>query len=181
MLEYLEEAGIADKTVIVMAPDHIPYSDLDVLEELAGRSFHAESLESLDEKTVDVDVYKNTWILWSASMERPVVVDKPCSQVDILPTLSNLLGLEYDSRMMAGTDVLSAADPVVIFFSTSWLTAKGRYNRYTGAFEPAEGTEMSEEEKNVYVENMKYIVNSRLMLGQRIIESDFYRQAHIIE
>lgn len=40
---------------------------------------------------------------------------------------------------------------------------------------------MSEEEKNVYVENMKYIVNSRLMLGQRIIESDFYRQAHIIE
>ncbi len=181
LLEYLEEAGIADKTVIVMAPDHIPYSDLDVLEELAGRSFHAESLESLDEKTVDVDVYKNTWILWSASMERPVVVDKPCSQVDILPTLSNLLGLEYDSRMMAGTDVLSAADPVVIFFSTSWLTAKGGYNRYTGAFEPAEGTEMSEEEKNVYVENMKYIVNSRLMLGQRIIESDFYRQAHIIE
>ena len=128
-----------------------------------------------------MDVYKNTWILWSASMERPVVVDKPCSQVDILPTLLNLLGLEYDSRMMAGTDVLSAADPVVIFFSTSWLTAKGGYNRYTGAFEPAEGTEMSEEEKNVYVENMKYIVNSRLMLGQRIIESDFYRQAHIIE
>lgn len=177
LVEYLEEAGIADRTVIAMAPDHIPYSDLDVLEELAGHSFHAESLENLDERSVDVDVYRNTWILWSASMDEPVVVDKPCSQVDILPTLSNLLGLEYDSRMLSGTDVLSEADPIVIFFSTSWLTEKGMYNRYTGEFEPAPGVEMTKEEENVYVENIKYIVNSRLKLAQLIIENDYYRQA----
>lgn len=177
LVDDLEEAGIADKTLIVMAPDHIPYSDLDVLEELAGRSFNAESLENLDEKTVDVDVYRNTWILWSASMDEPVTVDKPCSQVDILPTVSNLLGLQYDSRMMAGTDVLSSADPIVVFFSNSWLTEKGMYNRYTGTFEPAEGVVMSEEEKNAYVENIKYIVSSRLSLGQLIIENDYYRQA----
>ena len=177
LVDDLEEAGIADKTLIVMAPDHIPYSDLDVLEELAGRSFNAESLENLDEKTADVDVYRNTCILWSASMDEPVTVDKPCSQVDILPTVSNLLGLQYDSRMMAGTDVLSSADPIVIFFSNSWLTEKGMYNRYTGTFEPAEGVVMSEEEKNAYVENIKYIVSSRLSLGQLIIENDYYRQA----
>ena len=110
-------------------------------------------------------------------MEEPVVVDKPCSQVDILPTLSNLLGVEYDSRMLAGTDVLSDSDPVVIFYSGSWLTDQGKYNRYTGEFTPAEGVEMTEEEKNVYVENVKYIVNSRLRLGQLIIENDYYRQA----
>lgn len=140
LVEYLEEAGIADKTVIAMAPDHIPYSDLDVLEE-------------------------------------PVEIDKPCSQVDILPTLSNLLGLEYDSRMMAGTDVLSADDPIVIFFSNSWLTEKGMYSRYTETFVPADNVKMSKEEMNVYVENIKYIVSSRLKLGQLIIENDYYRQA----
>ena len=177
LVDYLEKAGIADKTVIALAPDHIPYSDIDVLEELAGRSFNSSSLENLDEENVDLDVYKNTWILWSGSMEEPVVVDKPCSQVDILPTLSNLLGLEYDSRMLAGTDVLSDSDPVVIFYSGSWLTDQGKYNRYTGEFTPAEGVEMTEEEKNVYVENVKYIVNSRLRLGQLIIENDYYRQA----
>lgn len=177
LVEYLEEAGIADKTVIAMAPDHIPYSDLDVLEELAGKSFNADSLENLDEETIDTDVYRNIWILWSGSMEEPVEVDKPCSQVDILPTLSNLLGLEYDSRMMAGTDVLSTADPIVIFFSNSWLTERGMYSRYTETFVPADGVSMSEEEKNVYVENIKYIVNSRLKLGQLIIENDYYRQA----
>lgn len=177
LVEYLEEAGIADKTVIAMAPDHIPYSDLDVLEELAGHSFNADSLENLDEKTVDTDVYRNTWILWSGSMEEPVVVDKPCSQVDILPTLSNLLGLKYDSRMLSGTDVLSEADPIVIFFSNSWLTERGMYNRYTGEFEPAQGVEMKEEEEKVYVENVKYLVTNRLKLAQLIIENDYYRQA----
>ena len=177
LVEYLEEAGIADKTVIAMAPDHIPYSDLDVLEELAGHSFNADSLENLDEKTVDTDVYRNTWILWSGSMEEPIVVDKPCSQVDILPTLSNLLGLKYDSRMLSGTDVLSEADPIVIFFSNSWLTERGMYNRYTGEFEPAQGVEMTEEEEKVYVENVKYLATNRLKLAQLIIENDYYRQA----
>ena len=177
LVEYLEEAGIADKTVIAMAPDHIPYSDLDVLEELAGHSFNADSLENLDEKTVDTDVYRNTWILWSGSMEEPIVVDKPCSQVDILPTLSNLLGLKYDSRMLSGTDVLSEADPIVIFFSNSWLTERGMYNRYTGEFEPAQGVEMTEEEEKVYVENVKYLSTNRLKLAQLIIENDYYRQA----
>ena len=107
LVDRLEEAGIADHTLLVMAPDHIPYSDLDILEELAGREFGSDSVETLDESDVDTDVYRNTWILWSASMEEPVKVDKVCSQVDILPTLLNLLGAEYDSRMLAGTDALS--------------------------------------------------------------------------
>ena len=147
-----------------------------MLEELAGRSFNSESLENLDEKSVDTDVYKNTLIIWSASMEQPVQVDKPCSQVDILPTVSNLLGLEYDSRMMAGTDVMSETDPIVIFFSTSWLTERGSYNRYTGGFTPAEGENMSQEEQDAYVENIKYIVDCRLDMGAMIIEEDYYRQ-----
>ena len=79
--------------------------------------------------------------------------------------------------MMAGTDVLSTADPIVIFFSNSWLTERGMYNRYTETFVPADGENMSEEEMNVYVENIKYIVSSRLKLGQLIIENDYYRQA----
>ncbi len=175
LVNKLEETGIADKTLIVMAPDHIPYSDPDILEELAGRSFGGSGLANLDEQDVDLDIYRNTWILWSASMKEPVEVDKVCSQVDILPTVLNLLGEEYDSRMLAGVDVLSEADPLVVFTSNSWKTDRGTYNRFTGTFTPAEGVEMSEEEKNVYVENMKYLMQCRLKLGQLIIENDCYR------
>lgn len=175
LVNKLEETGIADKTLIVMAPDHIPYSDPDILEELAGRSFGGSGLANLDEQDVDLDIYRNTWILWSASMKEPVEVDKVCSQVDILPTVLNLRGEEYDSRMLAGVDVLSDADPLVVFTSNSWKTDRGTYNRFTGTFTPAEGVEMSEEERNVYVENMKYLMQCRLKLGQLIIENDYYR------
>ena len=122
LLEDLEEAGIADHTLIAMAPDHVPYSDLDILEELAGRDFGSDSVETLDEENVDLDVYRNTWILWSAGMKEPVEVEKICSQVDILPTMLNLLGAEYDSRLLAGTDVFSDQEGMAIFFSRSWIT-----------------------------------------------------------
>ena len=82
----------------------------------------------------DYNLYKNTLIIWSASMEEPVQVDKICCQVDILPTVSNLLGLEYDSRMLSGTDILSDSQALVAFNSGCWLTEAGYYNRYTGTF-----------------------------------------------
>ncbi|WP_171031561.1 MULTISPECIES: LTA synthase family protein [Eubacteriales] len=177
LLEDLEEAGIADHTLIAMAPDHVPYSDLDILEELAGRDFGSDSVETLDEENVDLDVYRNTWILWSAGMKEPVEVEKICSQVDILPTMLNLLGVEYDSRLLAGTDVFSDQEGMAIFFSRSWITDQGTYSRYTEEFQPAPGVEMTEEEQNVYVENKKYVADCRLRLGELIIETDYYRKA----
>lgn len=177
LVNKLEEAGIADRTLIAMAPDHVPYSDLDILEELAGQDFGSDSVETLDEGNVDLDVYKNTWILWSAGMEEPVEVEKVCSQVDILPTMLNLLGVEYDSRMLAGIDVLSDQEGMAVFFSRSWITDQGTYSRYTGEFRPAAGVEMTPEEESLYVENKKYIADCRLSLGDLIIETDYYRKA----
>ena len=175
LIERLEEAGIADKTVIAMAPDHIPYSDVDVVEELAGKTFGGEGVDMLDESALqDFDLYKNTLIIWSASMEEPVVVDKVCGQVDILPTLSNLLGLEYDSRMLAGTDILSDSSPLVIFTSRSWKTDKGFYNRYTEEFTLADGVTMTEEEKTEYVDAMKKVVRYKLQASELLITTDYY-------
>ena len=136
----LEAAGKLDKTLIVATGDHIPYFNVDTLEELSGQTFgSSKDMESLNEKNINFDVYKNSLILWSASMEEPVIVDKPCCQVDILPTVSNLLGLEYDSRMLAGADALSDSEGLVIFSSRCWKSDRGFYNRYTGEFTPAEG------------------------------------------
>ena len=177
LVDRLEEAGIADHTLLVMAPDHIPYSDLDILEELAGREFGSDSVETLDESDVDTDVYRNTWILWSASMEEPVKVDKVCSQVDILPTLLNLLGAEYDSRMLAGTDALSDREGLAVFFSQSWISDQGSYSRYTQEFLPAQGVSMTEEEKAAYVEKINETVSCRLRLGELIVDTDYYRKA----
>ena len=60
------------------------------------------------------DLYRNGLIIWSSSMEAPVKVSKPCSSIDILPTVSNLFGLEYDSRLITGKDILSDSEGLVI-------------------------------------------------------------------
>lgn len=175
LLQKLEEAGKLDKTLIIATGDHIPYSNAGVLEELSGRTFgSSKDLEALNESAIDFDVYKNTLILWSASMEEPVQVDKPCCQVDILPTVSNLLGLEYDSRMLSGRDILSDSEELVIFTSRSWRSDRGFYNRYTQTFTPAEGVTMTQEEQEQYVSTMKKLVEYKLACTPMIVENDFY-------
>ncbi|MDD6159693.1 MAG: sulfatase-like hydrolase/transferase, partial [Oscillospiraceae bacterium] len=147
----LEEAGIADDTVIVMAADHYPYGmvtdDGDFYKELSGR----------DDTEKDTSRYRNSLILWCGSMEEPVVVDTPCSAIDIVPTLANLFGLEYDSRLYSGRDIFaenyevseaSTCMPLVIFANTgygnSWITAAGTYEASTKTFTPNPGVEVDD-------------------------------------
>ena len=175
LLDRLEAAGKLEKTLIVATGDHIPYFNVDVLEELSGQKFGSSSdLEYLKESALNFDVYKNSLILWSASMEEPVEVDKVCCQVDILPTLSNLLGLEYDSRMLAGSDILSDSEGLVVFTSRCWKSDRGFYNRFTGEFVPAEGVSMTAEEQDSYVSAMKKLVGYKLDSTARIVENNFY-------
>lgn len=175
LLQKLEAAGKLDKTLIIATGDHIPYSNAGVLEELSGRTFgSSQDLEALNESAIDFDVYKNTLILWSASMKEPVQVDKVCCQVDILPTVSNLLGLEYDSRMLSGRDILSDSEGLAIFTSRSWRSDRGFYDRYTQTFTPAQGVTMTEEEQDQYVSAMKKQVEYRLACTPILIENDFY-------
>lgn len=179
LLQRLEQAGIADKTLIVMAPDHIPYFDIATIEELAGKSFSSGDsralADSLDESMVsDYDLYKNTLIMWSASMKEPVQVDKICCQVDILPTISNLLGLEYDSRMLSGMDILSDAQPLVAFNSGSWLTDQGYYDRYTQTFTPSANCTLDASQQEDYVVSMKKVANNRRTISDIVLNNDAY-------
>ena len=175
LIERLDQAGKLDNTLIIATGDHIPYNDVDVLEDLTGKTFGtSEALEKIDESDIDFDVYKNTLIMWSASMKEPVQVDKPCCQVDILPTVSNLLGLEYDSRMLSGTDILSDNEGLVVFSSNCWKSDKGFYNRFTQTFTPAEGVTMTAEEQETYVSAMKKLVSYKRSCTALIVENDFY-------
>ena len=179
MMDKLEAAGKLDKTVIVFVPDHIPYFDVDSLEELTGRKFgDTKDFQSINERNIDFDVYKSCLAIWSPSISnKKIEIDKVCCQVDILPTLSNLMGLEYDSRMLAGTDILSDSDGLVIFSSRSWRTDKGTYNRYSKEFTPAAGVNMTSEEQAAYIKSINSIVNSKTSMTALIVENNFYNFA----
>lgn len=98
LMQRLEEAGVADKTCIVLTNDHYPYGlTEDEYNELAG-----QTLDTTFEK------YRNSFICYVPGLSENIVVDEYCSTADILPTLLNLFGVDYDSRLLAGTDVLSS-------------------------------------------------------------------------
>ncbi len=161
LLERLEAAGVAEKTVIALSPDHYPYGlPAASLNELAGHK--PES---------NFELYKSIFILWKKGME-PVIIDKPCSSLDINPTLSNLLGLEYDSRLMMGRDILSASPPLVIFSNYSWITDRARFNAAANATVFTDGTQKDAS----YVRAINKTVAERFTYSEKILDTDYYRR-----
>ena len=84
LMQRLEEAGVADKTCIVLTNDHYPYGlTEDEYNELAG-----QTLDTTFEK------YRNSFICYVPGLSENIVVDEYCSTADILPTLLNLFGVD---------------------------------------------------------------------------------------
>ncbi len=177
LVKALEEAGIADDTVIALTADHYPYALAE-----GGTDYYKE-LSGVDDTERDTSRYRNTFILWSGCMEEPVVVDTPCSAIDIVPTLSNLFGLEYDSRLYSGRDIFatnyqanqySSNMPLVVFankgYGNSWITAAGTYEASTGTFTPREGVTVDDK----YVGRVKSLVGAKYAYAKLVIERDYY-------
>lgn len=109
LLDKLSAAGKLENTVIVMASDHHPYfMEDEQMEELAGKELDKYSL------------YKNDLIIYNPGVV-DVEVDKVCNTIDVLPTVLNLFGIEYDSRLIVGKDILSDSEGMAIFADYSWL------------------------------------------------------------
>lgn len=172
LLAELNAAGVADKTVIAITPDHYPYG----LEDNSGSDKYAVWRELLGH---DVDttfeLYESNFILYCQGTKDAPTIDKYCSAVDILPTILNLFGFEYDSRLLIGTDILSTSDCIVQFLDRSFITAMGKYNSKTKEFTLHEGMSFeSEEQKEQYIKSVRSIVNNRFKISAGIIETDYY-------
>ena len=131
LVDELEKKGIADDTVICLTSDHFPYGLSDsALEELYGKEIKN-----------DFDKHHSAWLLWSGCLEEmdPIVVEAPTYSLDILPTLSNLFGTEFDSRLFPGRDALSDAEAIVFNTGYDWKTQFGTYYASSGKFVPVEG------------------------------------------
>lgn len=164
LMQRLEEAGVADKTCIVLTNDHYPYGLTEnEYNELAG-----QTLDTTFEK------YRNSFICYVPGLSENIVVDEYCSTADILPTLLNLFGVDYDSRLVAGTDVLSSGLHAAVLSDKSFLTKTFRYDAGTETVIPAdENTTVSDKLAEAY----RLYVDSRFQLSGNILNSDYY--AHV--
>ena len=164
LLEELEAAGELENTVIVLSGDHYPYAlDTPELEELHGGPF-----------ADDLELYRSTLIIWSGDMREPVHVDKYCSSLDILPTLSNLFGVPYDSRLLMGRDVFSDSAPLIVFSNHSFITDRGRFIAVSDAFLPAEDADWRDADPTEYARQMHDEVDRMFSASSAILLRDYY-------
>lgn len=151
LLEKLKETGHYEDTVIVAYADHYLYT--------------------IEDKSV-LDKYKETsnnlinhtpFFIWSADI-KGAKIDKINSQLDILPTVLNMFGIDYYNETYVGEDIMDASYPGYAFFTDYSWYYDGKYyegtDKVSGDLEEIQ-KEISEKiKKNDYT--LKYDYFSRL-------------------
>ena len=158
LLNELAKKNKLDDTVIVLLADHYPYNlPIDYINMLS--SYKRDSL---------IEANSNNLIIYNSKMDS-VQVDKVGMSIDVLPTVLNLFGIDYDSRLIMGKDILSTTEGIAIFKDKSWVTNMGTYYAATSRFEPA-----VENISDGYVNNINGIVNNKLAISRMIVDNNYY-------
>lgn len=159
LMSKLEEANKLDDTVIVLLADHYPYNlPIDYINMLSD--YKRDTL---------IEANSNSLIIYNSKM-KSVKVDKVGMSIDVIPTVYNLFGIDYDSRLIMGKDILSTSEGIAIFKDKSWITNKGTYYASTSKFVPKVDT-VDED----YVDTINSIVSNRLAISRMIVENNYYK------
>lgn len=160
LLKYLEEAGKLDDTLIVMSPDHYPYG-------LSAKQINEVSTFNRNDK---FELFHTTLIMYNPTIPN-TIISKYASSIDILPTVYNLFGLDFDSRLLMGRDLLNTdEDGLIILSNRSWMSEKGRYDAITKKFTPNEGVVIEEG----YVSKINEMVYQKFSMSSLIISNNYY-------
>ena len=160
LMQRLEETGVADRTAIVLVGDHFPYG-------LMNKQYSELVGYQIDSFTK----FKSSWLFWVGGMEENIVVDEYCCNADVLPTILNLWGFDYDSRMLAGTDVFSDGTHMAILSDSSFFTDKVWFSAETGEVRYLVPEEEVPED---YVQNMIRLIESKRSLSVDILNTAYY-------
>ena len=160
LIQQLEEKNILDNTVIALVGDHYPYTlSIDEINEVS--SYERDEI---------VEVNRSNFIIWNSEMKNKVEINKVGSQIDVLPTILNLFGIEYDSRLLVGKDILSNSEGIAIFSNRSWVTNKGTYFANQNKFVSADNTEVD----NEYIRKINTKVANGFTISDSIIKYNIY-------
>ena len=160
LLERLEEAGLAERTVVVLTGDHAPYGlPEEDYETLAGEAAKEPYWQ-----------YRNAFLCWTGALAEPILVEDYCCTQDILPTLLNLFGFDYDSRLLTGRDVLSDCTHVALLKDGSFLTDALIYDGATGGITWREGAEQDKD----YAAALTAAVEDQFAAAAAVLDADYY-------
>ena len=167
LLIRLEKSGKLDDTVIVMCGDHYPYG----LSES-----EMKELSPHDMTQFEFEKFHMPLIIYNSKV-KTTSIKKLGSSLDILPTVLNLFGLDFDSRLLMGRDLLSNSEPLVFFSYRTFITNKGRYNSKTEQFENFDVSNEFSKEK--YLEKINEEIYKKYRISRLILSNDYYKYLQI--
>jgi len=154
LLEKLAEDNKLNNTVLAIYSDHFTYSNE-----------YRNMVQDLRNETDNNLLQRVPFFIWAEEIE-PLTVNKVTSSIDILPTISNLFGIDYNPNHYIGTDALSNHHNNFVFFADhSWFDG----NIY---FKNNQILRGKAEENYIIETTIK--VQEKIRIGQYIVLSDYY-------
>lgn len=160
LISQLKQNNKIDDTVIIITGDHYPYGlTLDEMNEL-----------STYERDRTFDKFRMPFILYNSQIKENIEIQKYAWSLDVLPTMLNLFGVEYDSRLLMGKDILSNAKPLIIFSDRSFIEENGRYDSNIEKYSATNEKNVDEE----YIKKIEKSIYYKYRYSRLILENDYY-------
>ena len=160
MIDKLLEAGELENTVIVMLADHYPYG--------LNKSYISEII---DHELGDYEIEKTPFVIYNSSMNSKTFSEYN-SYINLVPTIANLMNLDYDPRLYMGDDLLSDDyESLVVFADGSWKNEIAYYNASTSKIKYyTEATYTAEEIQRINTE-----IDLKISMSSKAIKSNYFK------
>ena len=133
LFDELDEVGLLDNTVVVIYGDHdakLPKSDYVRLNNYDKENDKVYDKDDENYKEFDYFDYELNrsvpLIIWTKDKKYNKTVNTAMGMIDVMPTLSNMLGLK--PKYALGNDIMNLTNNVVPFPNGNWLTNDIYYN-----------------------------------------------------
>lgn len=172
----IKENGLDKDTVFIIYGDHESKLGRKNLNLLYNYDVMTEDIKDENDPTfVNLDDYyydllKNTpFIIWSSDLDLKREVTDIMGMWDVLPTVANMFGLEYNYAL--GNDVFSNNEKIVVFPNGNILTNKVFYSNLQDEY-----IIMTDEAIDAdYIERLKEYADIRLEVSKSIIVHDMIK------
>jgi lipoteichoic acid synthase len=164
--KYLKESGLYDNSIIIMYGDHYGISENHnkAMEQVIGKEITPFESTGLQRVPLFIRV----------PGEEGGVNHEYSGQVDLLPTLLHLLGIDTKNNVQFGTDLLSEQhDDLIPFRNGDFVSSK--FTAVDGKFYDSKTGVVIEEEQMEEAKKYQEIIEQKLAYSDRVVNGDLLR------
>ena len=172
--DYLKESGLYKNSIIVLYGDHygISNSRNPALAPLLGKN--SETWSSYDNAMLQ----RVPYMVVVPGMDKGGIIDTYGGEIDMLPTLEHLLGIESNKFLQVGQDTLSPEHDQIVAFRSANYFVTPEYTSYSGrTYYTKTGEEITnpDEKTKEELDKIREAANLQLKISDSIQTGDLLR------